>query len=425
MIKKILNINLLFVILILLIGCGKKYNIIYDVNGGVMPEEYKEEFKVKDNYRLPIPSKEGFFFAGWKENDVYVEKLEKKNYTLKAEWIENIDYNYINDFEIFDQEEADYLVYFMRPGCSWCDKIKDEILRYQYKCNTKQFSKNIKLYVVDLRKDGKKSSIFRSYTGENGEGDGLFISGAKRWDDLYIPTTPVLINISTNFSERKASLLYYGYTGIYNCLYQYINDEKDYSKKIIPYELNYELNGGTFEEDYIKKFYSASTVILPIPSLEGYTFLGWYENNKRVDLLENRSYTLSASWKQTMDKLTVKKEEIFKKENEYFVLFIKNSSNILEYITLINHYNTYASEYGYPYIYVIDLNDCKEIYRTYDEENKNYVDEATEWNQLYISERYTLIKLSNELNGKKASFITFGKEEVKDYLNDNFMFFMK
>lgn len=424
---KYLKVCLLILICFVLFGCSKKYNITYDVNGGVMPDKYQETFKVNSDYTLPIPTKEGYFFLGWTESDLYINKLEAKDYNLKANWIKEINYNYIEDKEIFMQTPNEYLVYFMKDGCSWCAKIKDDVLRYQYYTSLEQYKENIKIFVVNLHTPERKSSIIRLYKGEDGE-DGFFVEKAKVWSDLYIPSTPALIKINTNDNVRSAQLLERGATKIKNRLAQFLLDDKDYKEESISYSISYDLNGGAFNHDPINSFYGWSVFDLPRGYLEGYSFIGWYENDILVDKLELRDYHLKARYEPTMESLMITKEDIFHMEGEYYVLFVKYLHNLKEFITVINHYNTYAKARNLPYIYLIDLSTCNDIYRTYeDSDNGMFVDEAKEWDELYISERYTLISLSDskESSGtKQAQYIIHNKEKVFVYLKEKYGFFI-
>ena len=416
---KYIKILLILFIIIILIGCGKTYKITYDLNGGVMPEEYKDTFKFKEDYELPIPTKEGYLFLGWKEKDFFIDKLNSNNYTLKAEWIEKTDYNYIEDNQIFNQKYEEYLIYIMRNGCSWCDKIKDDVLRYQEKVKLEQYNKNIKIYVVNLMSNNKKSKIFRSYNEEGGDGDNFFVSNVTNWDQLYIPSTPTLIKVVNENNVRKTELLARGATKIKNTLRSYLIDTTDYSECLKTYEISYELNGGSFNEEYIKSFYVSNNVTLPIPQKIGFSFVGWYENDTLVKNIENKNYYLEAKWEETLDTKYVVKDKIFDMDKDYYVLFLKSVDQLYNYINEINMYNTFANVHNLPYIYIIDLNDCEEIYRTYDGENKYFVDGATSWDELYINSRYTLIYLYGEGN-KEAKYVTFGKDEVLQVVKNNY-----
>lgn len=418
----------MLLILMVSFGCNETYKITYNVNGGVMPNDYQEKFDLKDNYQLPIPTKEGYFFVGWMEEGKYIDKLTAKNYNLDAYWLDAniISYKYIEDFEIYEQPETEYLVYFMRDGCSWCNKIKDDVLRYQFKTSLEQYNKNIELYVVNLRTSEKYSKILRKYEGEDGEGNN-FVNKATKWDELYISATPTLIKISTNNSVRSSELIENGATKIKNKLFSYLCEEKDYSQKVIKNQIFFDLNGGTITEELVNEFYPWMMVELPTPTLEEYTFLGWFENDQLVEKLESKNYNLVAKWEKTIETKYIQKENIFlNKENNYYVLFLRHLHNIEEFIEKINQYNTYALNRGYPLIYIIDLDECKEIYRTYESsENGMYVDEATTWDELYISERYTLISLSDVNGEKQAKYIVNGVRNVPNYLKDKYGFSTK
>ena len=62
------------------------YTISYDLDGGIcnnLPEEFSETNMIT----LPTPTKEGYKFLGWyDENDKLINTLELKNYNLKAKW---------------------------------------------------------------------------------------------------------------------------------------------------------------------------------------------------------------------------------------------------------------------------------------------------------------------------------------------------
>lgn len=124
--KKLLLVCLFFSLF--LVSCEKKnkLHVEFDLDGGVFLDEVEY---TKDS--LPIPEKEGFFFVGWLYEDKIIDTLENQEYNLKALWIANVEYEFISDSELFCQNETDYFVYLMRDGCSWCEKIKDDVLSIQ------------------------------------------------------------------------------------------------------------------------------------------------------------------------------------------------------------------------------------------------------------------------------------------------------
>ena len=62
-----------------------KYTISYDLDGGEC-KNLKEEFVSDESVTLPVPTKEGYKFLGWYEEDTLVDKIENRNYNLKAKW---------------------------------------------------------------------------------------------------------------------------------------------------------------------------------------------------------------------------------------------------------------------------------------------------------------------------------------------------
>ena len=63
------------------------------------------------------------------------------------------------------------------------------------------------------------------------------------------------------------------------------------------YTIEYVLNEGVLPEGAVEEFEHDSEVVLPTPTREGYTFLGWILNNKYVEKLGNQNYVLEAKWK--------------------------------------------------------------------------------------------------------------------------------
>lgn len=87
-----------------------------------------------------------------------------------------------------------------------------------------------------------------------------------------------------------------------------IDDLFFYGEKLIrEYRISFDLDGGKCEElkDNLIKFKENEKVNLLIPEKLSYEFLGWYEYDKleekyiKIDIIENRDYTLVAKWKKT------------------------------------------------------------------------------------------------------------------------------
>ncbi len=64
------------------------------------------------------------------------------------------------------------------------------------------------------------------------------------------------------------------------------------------YTITYDPADGILPQDAVTEFTDASEVNLPVPTREDYQFLGWYENDVKVETLTNKNYQLVAKWEQ-------------------------------------------------------------------------------------------------------------------------------
>ena len=69
---------------------------------------------------------------------------------------------------------------------------------------------------------------------------------------------------------------------------------------VTTYTITYDLQGGTCE-DLVLEFTNGGDVVLPTPSKKGFVFLGWYQDNQKVTILENKNYQLVAKWQDPND----------------------------------------------------------------------------------------------------------------------------
>lgn len=394
-----------------LFSCEKKpkYDITYDLDGGYFPEEEI----VDDLYNLPTPLKDGYVFIGWQEDGQFKRVLEPQNHMLKAIWANDLEYQYINDEEILLQDEMQYYVYFMKDGCSWCEKIKEEILRYQY---ISSFEKEIKkLYVVNLRTSSKNSIILRTYETQTEEIEGFYVENAKKWDDLYIPSTPALIEVTENNNARTMKIITNGSTNIKKAIINSLQDQNDYNKLTTIYNVTYDLNGG-FCDELVYKFNIWTKLLLPIPTKEGYFFGGWLEDNIYVTKTENKNYSLKATWVDKTEIESIEEKDIFNKGENYYIFFLKESDDNSKALEIIKKYNALTSAYNLGKIYIVNLEKCDTIYRAYigDDNDTNKVDGVTTIDDLYISRKRTMIQINNG----EAAYITNTTNGIIEYLEE-------
>lgn len=401
--KKILFVCLTFTLLMISCKSNRQPIVSYDLDGGYFeePADFSDDI-------LPMPQKEGYIFIGWLHNNEIIESLENKEYYLKALWSENKEYNYIQDSDLFLQDEMDYYVYLMRDGCSWCEKIKEDVLRYQYK--TTLNNKLKKIYVVNLQTSKYNSPILRTY--EQSE-DGFFINESYNWEELYIPSTPTLLEVKESNDTRKAFLVASGATVIKNNLISSAKDSNDYSSITSTYEITYDFDGGSCDS-VVTKYNKWQKVLLPIPQKEGYYFSGWMENGEFVTDIQNKNYSLTAKWTEGSNIEEIKEEDIFKQDNPYYIYFLKGSDDNSSIIDFIKSYNAIADYYQTNPIYIVDLEKCDTIYRAYVGSDTTYnIDGVSNIDDLYISQRKTLIyidEVARYIAGTNKAIISYFEE---------------
>ena len=123
---------------------------------------------------------------------------------------EYLDLTSIRESQIFTQEQDEYFIYFHRDNCSGCETVKTQV--YHYNFLTTKDDNLIKIYSHNLEKEGEKSYIYRTYEGEDGQGDKnhFYVDGVIHWNDLYIPGTPGLIKIETIDGVKTAKYICQG-----------------------------------------------------------------------------------------------------------------------------------------------------------------------------------------------------------------------
>ncbi len=62
------------------------------------------------------------------------------------------------------------------------------------------------------------------------------------------------------------------------------------------YTITYDTDEGVLDGTEVKSFADPSKVVLPVPKKPGYSFVGWYEDETKVETLEAKNYSLVAHW---------------------------------------------------------------------------------------------------------------------------------
>ncbi len=391
-------------------GLIKEYKIKYTLNGGKFETTTTNKFNESYEYILPTPKKEGYTFGGWKEKGQLITSLEARNYSLEATWVEEEKLNYIADKEIFKQQEETYLVYFMKDGCTYCQKTESSVLSYNYLCKEKNTPK---VYVVNLKEDGVKSSILRTYSGSNGQGNDkdTYVNGLTIWNELYIPSTPTLIEVKTVNGQKESFFLTTGFTNIRQKLNQILScNETTYTVEI---DLGYDDKNITYS------FKDWEEINVPTFTRTDYANIAFEENEKIITNFVKKNYKLKAIWAQYE---FIDDEKVFDATNDdkYLIYFMKDDctycekikADVLKYIYLQN-----KDEYNYAYkLFVVNLktkDKTSSIYKKNEAGDDVFVDGAKTIDELYVTSTPTLIEIDN----KVAKLVSIGASSTQEALN--------
>lgn len=382
----------------------KEYTIKFDLgydNQYLQDINYKE-WQTITNFETP--EREGYIFLGWEYNDTIITSISGGDYTLVASWLDEKYNRDIIDEEVFNQKEVKYLVYFMKDGCTYCNKIKEDVNDYIYKLLDEEYQNSTPLYVVNLKpSNGSKSKILRSYSGNNGEGDGsTFVTGVKNWDELYIPSTPTIISISYVDGEMDAKLEGIGSTNVSKVLKNNLMKNGDPIALRKSYTITFDLLDESLEKLNDLTFYHGASPQLPQPTKEGSIFIGWEDADKHageiITKLENKNYNLKAKWASIDQVKTVNVDQLFTQEEDCYIIFftksMKKYTEIMEEVLklqLLKGVNIYACELTGTEIHKSYEGNDGEGYN-----NKFYVSKAQTWEELRIPNAPTIISLTKD-----------------------------
>ena len=388
---------------------NKKFEITFDLNynsNESIPSKKFYEWQTVTTF--PKPIREGYIFMGWTYNDEVVTSFSGGSGKLVAKWVSSESYQLIKDSDIFNQKENRYLVFFMKDGCTYCERIEKDIIEYGINRLEDKYKNSLNLYIVNLKTGGYVSPVItkNKYDEEH-------INGVTDYLDLYIPSTPTLVEIYMENGKSTAKKVASGSSKVVSALDDYLVKNGDYVGEKKSYEISldygYNLDDPSNEnntninntiEKYVK--YENSSFTLPVPVRDGYIFVGWEdkENKEIIVEIENKNYNLKALWKGLDDVKFIKDEEVFlQNDSEYYVLFVEKGSNTYKTILEIALKYQYKQDIEIP-LYVIDVKDSI-IKRAYNDggegyNNKFFVTGCKNWDELYIYATPSMIKVTND-----------------------------
>ena len=101
-------VSLLIVAVVLFVIFQSRYTVTYDLNGGVM-EVTESHVWYNRYYELPMPTKKGYYFAGWYYNGEYLESAGKWSFKEDRHLVARWEIRDENGF-VFDQSESGYVI---------------------------------------------------------------------------------------------------------------------------------------------------------------------------------------------------------------------------------------------------------------------------------------------------------------------------
>ncbi len=314
------------------------YILTYDAVGGTLQESSKTITFDSKYGELPTPTKEGYKFIGWYSDKKYTNEItsstkvtEYKDHTIYAKWEENkylITLDSRGGNEITDQIEVTYNKNYpslptpTKEGYSfigWYDEyevqIDEDTIVTKARDHTLHAKYEAKTYYVTFDENGGTLS-----TSTNTQP----VTYDEKYGELPTSTKPGYTFIGWyDEDDNKIS----EDTIVKITKNQILTAKYDANK----YEITFNSLGGKIDIDKIEVTYDSVYGTLPIPTKEGYSFVGWYDDS------DNKITSV------TQVKIT-KNTELKAKytANEYEINFnpVDGSTNIN------NKKVTYDSEYG-------------------------------------------------------------------------------
>ena len=282
----------------------KSYSIEYDLDGGVLPDDYIKTITYNKEYTLPILTKQNYRFGGWYYNDEIIEDgiwnidLEDSDIIkLKALWLADNQYRIYYDLQ--GGENLYENPYYYTSG-------KETTIKRSYKFGitftgwlVNSDTTPIINYVItpDITGDIYLKATWKHVT---------VIFDVNGGDEIENPI--VSSEQRTYYPAPKVFRKGYTFLGWFNSSDEeydnYLRKDETYIAKWIAnkYTITFDVNGGDQLDIEKLEIRYDENCILPIPTRKGYIFSGWYYNDEKI---ENGAWqitlniTLVAKWEET------------------------------------------------------------------------------------------------------------------------------
>ena len=329
-------IVLIFIIgLFFLASCQKEYKINYNLGDGTSVESLS--YKVGQEIKLPTPTKKGYTFLGWYENDVLINTLDtnaKRDYTLVAKWgMSTYTINYdLDGGELTIEPVKSFNIENVENIQLPTPTRKDYIFAGWYENGQKVSELELKNY--NLVAKWTDVYYYIQYETDGGEFTGNTKEEYTVFDEFTLP-----IPVKEGY-EFKGWYLNENFEG--DTITSITKGSKEdyvlYAKWEKVYKITYVLDGGTLPDEAIQYYHPGIEEILPTPSKKGYVFMGWNERSNatsgytRVPISYEEDITINAIWKKRSysvdyilpEGLCLDKEHLFRAYFTEFYNYIVN-----------------------------------------------------------------------------------------------------
>lgn len=329
-------IVLIFIIgLFFLTSCQKEYKINYNLGDGTLVESLS--YKVGQEIKLPTPTKKGYIFLGWYENDVLIKTLDtnaKRDYTLVAKWeICTYTINYdLDGGELTIEPVKSFNIENVENIQLPTPTKKDYIFAGWYENGQKVSELELKNY--NLVAKWTDVYYYIQYETDGGE----FTENIKEEYTVFDEfTLPIPVKEGYEFKGWYLDENFEGDT-ITSITKGSKEDYVLYAKWEKVYKITYVLDGGTLPDEAIQYYHPGIEEVLPTPSKKGYVFMGWNERSNatsgytRVPISYEEDITINAIWKKRSysvdyvlpEGLCLDKEHLFRAYFTEFYNYIVN-----------------------------------------------------------------------------------------------------
>ena len=292
----------------------KEYETKLDPNGGKV-ESKTISYKNDEVVKLPVPTKEGYTFVGWYEEDTLVEEVSGQDYNLIAKWTKN----YVLTLDVNEGKMEEKTVYEFTDS----KEITLPVPTKEGYTFVGWYEGEVKVEVIENRNYTLVAKWeINKYTVSLDVQGGALENNVITFEHDNIPTLPVPTKTNNKF------------LGWYeNDVLVEVLENRDYTlvakwEALPVYKISYSAKGAKMPSNFVKEFTNGEEVELPIPTKEGYNFIGWYENDVLVEVLENRDYKLVAKFEEIDDGIYSINYRFT--EGSWYVKTISTRAHILE-----------------------------------------------------------------------------------------------